>query len=103
MESDLLKQLKSSLILYQENQETLDVVVQNAQIALGDDWMKLLPTAFENEDIDEHTKEVLKERANHAINYYSGLLAWNEAYSYLNEPSSITTEELGKRLPILEY
>ena len=103
MESDLLKQLQNSLILYQENQETLDAVIQNAQAALGDDWMKLLPYAFDNTDIDEQTKETLKERANHAINYHSGLLAWEEAYSYLNEPSSITPAELGKRLPILEY
>lgn len=103
MDANLLKQLENSLISYQENQETLDVVVQTAQKILGDDWMQTLPTAFDQSDTDENIKVVLRDKASHAINYYSALLAWQEAYSYLNNPQTITVEYLQERIPTLEY
>lgn len=103
MDADLLKQLENSLISYQENQETLDIVVQSAQRAFGDDWIKSLPQAFDDSTMDEKTKALLRDKANHAIHYYSALLAWQEAYSYLNEPDSVTAENLEERIPVLEY
>ena len=46
VDANLLKQLEDSLSSYQETQETLDIVVQNAQFAFGEEWMEKLPTAF---------------------------------------------------------
>ena len=103
MESDLLKQLENSLISYQENQETLDIVVHSAKRLFGDDWMTSLPQAFDEAEMDERTKVLLKDKANHAIHYHSALIAWQEAYAYLNDPSSISAEDLAERVPVLEY
>ncbi|MBP5534794.1 MAG: hypothetical protein J6Y03_04740 [Alphaproteobacteria bacterium] len=103
MESDLLKQLENSLISYQENQETLDIVVHSAQRLFGDDWIKSLPQAFDDAPMDERTKAVLRDKANHAIHYHSALIAWQEAYAYLNDPDPQTAEYLAERVPVLEY
>ena len=52
MESDLLKQLENSLISYQENQETLDIVVRTAQSIFGRNWMDQLSQAFDDAEIE---------------------------------------------------
>ena len=58
---ELLKQLESSLNLYQETQETLDEVVRNARFIFGDEWMEKLPTAFDNIQMDTPAKILLKD------------------------------------------
>ena len=63
VDANLLKQLENSLNLYQETQETLDVVVQNAQFLFGEEWMDKLPIAFDNEPLDMPTKIILKDKA----------------------------------------
>ncbi len=104
VDENLLKQLENSLILYQENQETLNVVVQNAQNIFGDTWMNELPNAFDNiEQMDATNKSLLKDKANHVVHYYGALAAWQEASAYLSDPSVTTAQILSERLPVLEY
>ena len=103
VDENLLKQLENSLNLYQETQETLDVVVQNAQFAFGEEWLEKLPNAFDDVPMDQNQKALLKDKANHVVHYYGALAAWQEASTYLMDPSSVTRQLLIERIPTLEY
>ena len=102
-DENLLKQLEDSLNLYQETQETLDIVVQNAQFAFGDEWLEKLPVAFDNVQMDTAQKIILKDKANHVVHYYGALAAWQEASTYLSSTSSVSAAQLAERIPTLEY
>ena len=102
-DENLLKQLQNSLIQYQETQETLDIVVQNAQFAFGEEWLEKLPVAFDNVQMDTAQKIILKDKANHVVHYYGALAAWQEASTYLSSPNTVTAQQLAERIPTLEY
>ncbi len=102
-DANLLNQLENSLISYQETQETLDAVVRAAQATFGDNWISELPHAFDNAQIEDATKSLLKDKIDHAVHYYGALTAWQEASAYLSDPSSVTLEALSERIPVLEY
>lgn len=103
VDENLLRQLENSLDLYQETQETLDVVVQNAQFLFGEEWLEKLPLAFDNQPMDTARKIVLKDKANHVVHYYGALAAWQEASTYLTDEKTATVDLLAERIPTLEY
>lgn len=99
-----LQPLVDALTAYQEDQATLTPVVEKAQEVLGSDWISFLQTTIDNlEGVEDAQKEVLKEKANHAVHYYGALAAWEESFQYLNGTTPINNMQLIERIPTLEY
>ena len=85
-----------SLTQYQGTQESLNETVSVLSEELGETWMT---------DVFEKLGGLspdLKEKLDHVFNYYSALLAWQEAQTYLSqtEPFDETVQE---RLPVLKH
>ena len=85
-----------SLTNYQGTQESLNETVAVLAEELGSDWTEKV---FER--LGGLPPE-LKEKLNHAFNYYAALMAWQETQGYLNqtEPFDPSIQE---RLPVLKH
>ncbi len=102
--SEQLKSLLDALAAYQQDQQTLQPIVDAAQAIYGQDWTAVLTNELETvQGIDPATLNSLKEKANHAIHYYGALAAWEEAHQYLNATDPVDPAVLEDRLPTLEY
>lgn len=85
-----------SLTQYQGTQESLNETVSVLSEELGETWVT---------DVFEKLGDLppdLKEKLNHAFNYYSALLAWQETQSYLSQTDPLD-ESIQERLPILKH
>ncbi len=102
--SEQLKSLLDALAAYQQDQQTLQPIVDAAQAIYGQDWTAVLTNELETvQGIDPATLNSLKEKANHAIHYYGALAAWEEAHQYLNATDPVDPALLEDRLSTLEY
>lgn len=102
--SEQLKPLMDALAAYQQDQQTLQPIVDAAQAVYGPDWTAVLTNELETiQDMDPTVLNSLKEKANHAIHYYGALAAWEEAHQYLNATDPVDPTLLEDRLPTLEY
>ena len=88
--------ISETLTQYDGSQESLNQTVAVLAEELGENWTS---TVFE--ELGGLPVE-LKEKLNHAFNYYSALIAWQEAQTYL-EQSEPLSEEVQERLPVLKH
>ena len=103
-ENQDLSDLINALDAYQENQETLPSVVEAAFNLFGEDWTAVLSSKIDElTDVSPERKQLIKDKADHALHYYGALGAWQEAYEYLNNPSNYSAAEISDRIPVLEY
>ena len=103
IEDPSLQAVIDALTMYQNNLETLQPVVQAAEAYLGEDWISMLPNVLEKADLESSKKDLLKERADHAIHYYGATAAYTEIQEYLKNPEQIDKAQVATRLPVLEY
>ncbi len=102
--TEQIKQLLDALGAYQQDQQTLQPVINTAQAIYGQDWTAVLTNELETvQGIDPATLNTLKEKANHAIHYYGALAAWEESHQYLTAIEQVDPALLEERLPTLEY
>ena len=99
-----LKPVIDALTTYQQDQQTLQPVVNAAEALYGQDWTSLLMQDLDAlPGVDQTTLNMLKEKADHAIHYYGALAAWEEAHQYLNATEPVDSNLLEERIPTLEY
>ncbi|MBP5160754.1 MAG: hypothetical protein ILP11_01735 [Alphaproteobacteria bacterium] len=98
-----LQAVIDALTMYQNDLETLQAVVKAAEASLGDDWISLLPSVLDKAELEASQKDLLKERADHAIHYYGATAAYSEIQEYLKDPAQLDKTQVAARLPVLEY
>lgn len=98
-----LQAVVDALTMYQNDLDTLQAVVKAADAYLGDEWLSLLPSVLDKAELETSQKDLLKERADHAIHYYGATAAYSEIQEYLKDPQTLDKEKVMARLPVLEY
>ena len=88
--------ISEALMQYDGSQESLNQTVSVLAEELGEDWTSTVFEQLGGLSVD------LKEKLNHAFNYYSALIAWQETQSYL-EQSEPLSGDVQERLPILKH
>lgn len=86
-----------ALSAYTGDADSLDSFVQVAQTELGDDWTHLIETVLPD------LPASLKEKLDHALQYYGATAAWNEVQTYLQQETPLDVEQIEERIPTLEY
>ena len=89
--------LLEALSNYTGNQETLDAFVNTANQELGADWGSSIHQALPG------LPPALKEKLDHAFNYYGATLSWNEVQSYLTSQDPLDIETVSGRIETLSY
>ena len=84
-----------ALTSYQGTEESLRETISVLSSELGDNWTE---TVFEK--LGGLPVE-LKDKLNHAFNYYAALMAWQETQGYLDQTDPLP--ELQERLPVLKH
>lgn len=82
---------------YTGEQASLDAFVSVATEELGADWTGKIYD--EMADISDD----IKERLDHAFNYYAATTAWNELQSYLTQETPLDYTRTLERIPVLEH
>ena len=85
-----------ALTSYQGTEESLRETVAVLSAELGDNWTE---TVFEK--LGGLPVE-LKDKLNHAFNYYAALMAWQETQGYLDQAGPLKPE-VQERLPVLKH
>lgn len=85
-----------ALTSYQGTEESLRETVSVLSAELGDNWTE---TVFEK--LGGLPVE-LKDKLNHAFNYYAALMAWQETQGYLDQADPLKPE-VQERLPVLKH
>ena len=98
-----LQAVIDALTMYQNDLDTLQPVVKASEAYLGDDWISMLPNVLDKAELEASQKDLLKERADHAIHYYGATAAYSEIQEYLKDPKQLDKAQVTARLPILEY
>ena len=85
-----------ALQAYQGTEDSLNATIPVLAEELGPNWTETVFEQLGGLPVD------LKEKLNHAFNYYAALTAWQEAQSYLEQttPLDATVQE---RLPVLKH
>lgn len=91
------QRILEALSSYAGDMDTLNRFVQIAQAELGDDWVLSIYTEMGN------IPSSLKEKLDHAYNYYAALTSWNEIQSYLTSNTPLNRQEIEERIPILSH
>ena len=91
--SKLLEALSS----YTGDQTTLEAFTKVAKQELGDDWSGQIYDTLPN--LPSH----LKEKLDHAYNYYGASLSWTEIQSYLLSQDPLNVSEVSARIETLSY
>ncbi len=82
---------------YTGDQTSLETFVSVASEELGADWTGKIYD--EMADISDD----IKERLDHAFNYYAATTAWNELQSYLTQETPLDYTKTLERIPVLEH
>lgn len=92
-----IQKVIESLNAYTGDEQTLNdfVAVANAQI--GPDWTDKIYTELSN------IPSSLKEKLDHAFNYYAATTAWNEIQTYINQAEPLDYAQTLERVPVLEH
>ncbi len=91
--SKLLEALSS----YTGDQTTLEAFTLVAKQELGEDWAGQIYDTLPN--LPAH----LKEKLDHAYNYYGASLSWTEIQSYLQSQEPLNISEVSQRVETLSY
>lgn len=86
-----------ALNAYDGTQPSLEKTVAVLSEEMGPDWTDV---AFQQLG---HLSVELKEKLNHAFNYYASLTAWQEAQSYLTQTEPLDPQMMEERLPVLKH
>lgn len=86
-----------ALNAYDGTQPSLEKTVSVLSEEIGPDWANQVFEKLGNLPVD------LKEKLDHAFNYYASLTAWQEAQSYLNQSEPLDPQMMEERLPVLEH
>ncbi len=89
--------LLEALSAYTGDQTTLESFVQVAKQELGEDWSNQIHATLPN--LPAH----LKEKLDHAYNYYGASLSWTEIQSYLQSQDPLNVPEISARVETLSY
>ena len=90
------EKIVQALTAYQGTEESLRETISVLAQELGDNWTE---TVFEK--LGGLPVE-LKDKLNHAFNYYAALMAWQETQSYLDQTDALKPE-IQERLPVLKH
>ncbi len=91
------QRILEALSSYKGDMDTLNHFVHIAQTELGENWVLSIYT--EMGDIPAS----LREKLDHAYNYYAALTSWNEIQSYLASNTPLNPQEIEERIPILTH
>ena len=91
------QRITSVLENYTGEPASLDAFVTVATEELGADWTGKIYD--EMSDVSDG----VKERLDHAFNYYAATTAWNELQSYLTQETPLDYAKTLERIPVLEH
>ena len=91
------QRLTEVLAQYTGDEESLNAFVTAAEEELGSDWTQTIYA-----DMDGVSDDI-RERLDHAFNYYAAMTAWNELQSYLMQQTPLDYQETLERVPVLEH
>lgn len=86
-----------ALSTYTGDTESLNRFAVVAESELGPQWTSTIYDALPN------LPASLKEKLDHAFNYYGATASWNEIQEYLTQADSLNISEISERIPTLEY
>lgn len=89
--------IKNALNAYDGTQPSLEKTVAVLAEELGPEWTSLVFQQLGGLPVE------LKEKLDHAFNYYASLTAWQETQSYLEQETPLDMELMNERLPILKH
>lgn len=87
----------NALNAYDGTQPSLEKTVAVLSEELGPEWTSLIFQELGGLSVE------LKEKLDHAFNYYASLTAWQEAQSYLSQTEPLDIELMNERLPVLKH
>ena len=87
----------NALNAYDGTQPSLEKTVAVLAEELGPEWTSLVFQQLGGLPVE------LKEKLDHAFNYYASLTAWQETQSYLEQETPLDMELMNERLPILKH
>jgi hypothetical protein len=100
-DKDIFQPLLDLLEHEPETRDEYEAFETAAVAALGNDWEKTLKAFLAT--LDRKKAAHLEKNLDTLLNYKGALLAWNEAYSYLNNAKEVPVQQVEERLPTLEY
>ncbi len=92
-ENNIINALNS----YDGTQPSLEATISVLAEELGPEWTSLVFQQLGGLPVE------LKEKLDHAFNYYASLTAWQETQSYLEQKTPLDRELMNERLPILKH
>ncbi len=90
------QQLTQALEQYHGDMDSLKAFVDLVESQMGPDWMAHIYGEAKGMPAE------LREKLEHAINYYGGTVAWNEIQGYL-EQDVLSLKEVKERVPVLAH
>lgn len=90
-------QILEALETYTGDSESLNRFVNITSSELGPQWTEIVY------DVLPNLPKSLKEKLDHAFNYYGATASWNEVHEYLAQTNPLNTQEILERIPTLEY
>ncbi|MGN1063275.1 MAG: hypothetical protein ACI4QM_03015 [Alphaproteobacteria bacterium] len=91
------QQIIQALESYTGEPDSLNAFTETAARELGPDWTQTIYAQMA--DISDS----LKERLDHAFNYYAATTAWGEIQSYLAQKTPLDYQQTVERIPVLEH
>lgn len=92
-----MQKVIESLNEYAGDETSLNAFVTTVTAEIGPDW---------TDRIYEELKDIppsLKEKLDHAFNYYAATTAWNEIQTYINQAEPLDYTATAERVPVLEH
>lgn len=92
-----MQKVIESLNEYAGDETSLNAFVTTVTAEIGPDW---------TDRIYEELKDIppsLKEKLDHAFNYYAATTAWNEIQTYINQAEPLDYTTTAERVPVLEH
>lgn len=92
-----MQKVIESLNEYAGDETSLNAFVTTVTDEIGPDW---------TDRIYEELKDIppsLKEKLDHAFNYYAATTAWNEIQTYINQAEPLDYTTTAERVPVLEH
>ena len=90
------ERIKQALQTYDGTEESLHATIPVLAEELGANWTETVFQELGGLPVE------LKEKLNHAFNYYAALVAWQETQSYLEKTEALD-ESVKERLPVLKH
>lgn len=91
------RRILETLETYTGDAETLEVFSTVAAQELGEQWTERIYAEMAD------APDGIKERLDHAFNYYAATTAWNEIQGYLTQQTPLDYQQTLERVPVLEH